>query len=171
MPETYYWDTCVFIAWLKNEGLPNRSLDEIEGIRDVVSKIEKGTVKLITSAITIAEMLECDMPPGATDLFKSLLQRRMMVTISVDIKVAGLASNLRSYYKKSKEHEKTLCTPDALHLATAILYKADEFHTFDGSNKKSLGLLNLGGDVGGYPLIIRKPKSAQFGLDLTMKKD
>ncbi len=165
MPEIYYWDTCVFIAWLKNEGSPNRTPDEIEGIREVVSKVEKGTAKLITSTVTITEILECDLPVGAMNLFKGLLQRRMMMTVSVDMKIAELASELRNHYKVRNDHTKTLCTPDALHLATAILYKANEFHTFDGSNNKSLGLLKLGSDVGGYPLIIRKPRSYQLGLN------
>src|SRR5271156_3977545 len=35
--------------------------------------------------------------------------------------------------KKLREHYVWMKTPDAIHLATAIIYKASEFHTFDGS--------------------------------------
>ncbi|MGA8866223.1 MAG: hypothetical protein WB510_04605, partial [Candidatus Sulfotelmatobacter sp.] len=48
---------------------------------------------------------------------------------------------------------------DAIHLATAVLYKADEFQTMDGLDKKGKPkrVLGLNGDVGGYPLFITQP--------------
>ena len=163
MTDLYYWDSCVFIAWLKGED-PHRTKDEIEGLREVVSKVEKGTANLITSTITNVEVLEFNVPVGTRQDFEKLLQRRQMMTISVDIRISNLASQLRNYYKDSKEHTKTLCTPDAIHLATAILYKASEFHTFDYSNNRTLGLLRLSGDVGGHQLLIKKPSSRQLNL-------
>jgi hypothetical protein len=39
----------------------------------------------------------------------------------------------------------------SFHLATAIVYRVDEFHTFDsGGSGKSLGLLSVSGNVGGH---------------------
>lgn len=167
MTDIYYWDTCVFIAWLKAESPPNRTADEAEGIREIVSKVETGRAKLITSTITTVELLECDLPVGAKELFEKLMQRRMMSAISADIRVTALASQIRNHYKTSPEFKnKTVCTPDAIHLASAILYKADEFHTFDRSNKKSLGLLPLNNNVAGHELTIKKPSSRQMGITL-----
>ena len=53
-------------------------------------------------------------------------------------------------------------TPDATHLATAIIYEAEEFHTLDGGGERQRpsDLLRLNGDVAGYPLHIRMPVSA-----------
>jgi len=58
-------------------------------------------------------------------------------------------------------------TPDAIHLATAITYEADEFHTLDGAGKKkrSTDLLKLGTKIAGrYNLLICKPEGPQAGL-------
>lgn len=166
MTDIYYWDTCVFIAWLKAEAPPHRTADEAEGIREIVTKVEKGTAKLITSTITTVELLECDLPIGAKEIYEKLMQRRMMSAISADIRVTALASQIRNFYKNDPVfNKKTVCTPDAIHLATAILYRADEFHTFDASNKKSLGLLPLNGDVAGHQLLIKKPSSRQLGIN------
>ena len=61
-----------------------------------------------------------------------------MTRIGMDSKVASLAHDLRDHYGASGA--KTLSVPDAIHLATAILYRVDEFHSFDeeGSSSKSL---------------------------------
>jgi predicted nucleic acid-binding protein len=48
-----------------------------------------------------------------------------------------LTSKIRDYYQRRKEDDRlpTLTVPDAMHLATAILYGASEFHTFDENNE------------------------------------
>jgi hypothetical protein len=77
--------------------------------------------------------------------------------------------DLRNYYSSRPDEfdKKTLSTPDAIHLASAILNRATEFHTFDdGGVGKSLGLLSLSGNVGGYGLTICKPQAKNPGLDL-----
>jgi hypothetical protein len=53
-----------------------------------------------------------------------------------------------------------LSTPDAIHLATAVICSADEFLTFDkgGSDKKYLGLLGLSKDQRIDELLISEPK-------------
>jgi hypothetical protein len=66
-----------------------------------------------------------------------------------------------------KSGGKTLSVPDAIHLATAIQYRVDEFHTFDGEgNSRYLGLLPLSGNVGGHKLTICKPKARNPQFDL-----
>jgi hypothetical protein len=67
-----------------------------------------------------------------------------------------------------------LLTPDAIHLATAIHYNADEFHTFDGSKPRTprdkrytrSGLLLLDGNVAGHGLTVCKPTADQYELRL-----
>jgi hypothetical protein len=84
---------------------------------------------------------------------------------AMDIRVAELAHDLRNHY--AELGGRMLSTPDAIHLATAIHYRADEFHTFDsGSSTKSLGLIPLSGNVGGHKLIICKPTAKSPQLDL-----
>jgi hypothetical protein len=86
-------------------------------------------------------------------------------TVSVDIRVASIAHDLRNHY--AQKGGKTLSTTDAIHLATAVLYRADEFHTFDeGGSNRSLGLIPLCGDVGGHKLRVCKPVAQNPQFDL-----
>lgn len=80
-----------------------------------------------------------------------------------------LARDLRRYYLDKTEDYNglTLGSPDAVHMATAIHYRADVFHTFDANNRTksgTLGLLKLNGDVGGYNMTISRPRADQLNL-------
>jgi hypothetical protein len=93
--------------------------------------------------------------------------------IGMETKIASVAHDLRDYYstRKAEFGGKTLSTPDAIHLATAIIYRVTEFHTFDNDgDAKSLGLLPLSGDVGGNRLTICKPQARNPELDLRKPK-
>ncbi len=81
---------------------------------------------------------------------------------SVDIRVASLAHDLRNHCVL--HGRKILETPDSIHLATAIHYRAKEFHTFDNE------LIALSGDVGGHKLIVCKPETNSPQLDLKPPK-
>jgi predicted nucleic acid-binding protein len=151
----------------------------MEGVLDCVQAFEAGTAHLVTSALVFAEVSGARVSPEMLDRFERLLRRRNSTVIDVDRRVAQLAGSLRDYYsakaptptrskRKPATKPKTLSTPDALHLATALIYDVTEFHTFDGKNKrKTLGLLPLDGDVAGRKLAIRKPSAgAQLPLDM-----
>jgi hypothetical protein len=100
-------------------------------------------------------------------LFQGFVKR--INRVGVDIKIAALAHDIRNHYtgRRAEHADKTLSTPDAIHLATAILYRVDEFHTFDrDGNAKNLGLLPLSGNVGGHKLTICKPEAKHPELDL-----
>ena len=160
----YYWDSCLFIAWLKDE---QRKTGEMDGVRDVIERAKRREAKLMTSVLTLTEALSSKIPVGMDTLFANLLKR--ISKQGIDTKIATLAHDLRDYYvQKSVEHEgKTLSSPDALHLATAILYRADEFHTFDERGSRNhLGLLRLTGNVAGHNLTICKPIARNPELDL-----
>jgi hypothetical protein len=104
-------------------------------------------------------------------LFSGLMKR--IHPLSMDIKIAQVAHDLRNYYSEKRDQYggKTLSTPDAIHLATAIIYRVTEFHTFDqDGDAKHLGLLPLSGDVGGNRLIICKPRARNPQLDLRKPK-
>lgn len=158
-------DTCLFLAWLKDEERPS---GEMDGVREVIERAKRREAKIITSVLTVTEALECHMPAGVKRLYEGLMKR--VNRISMDIKVAELAHELRNHYSADpkKYGDKTLATPDAIHLATAILYRATEFHTFDDGKKgsKHLGLLSLSEDVAGHRLTICKPTARNPQLDL-----
>ena len=164
--EIYYWDSCIFLAWLRDE--TQRPEAEIAAIKAYVRKIQRRETRILTSAIMYAEVTGHKLPVGIDEQFFELMRRSNVQVVSADIRVAKMARDLRDYYsRKPKEfNNKTLCTPDAIHLATAILYKATEFHTLDASNRKSLGLLGLDGDVGGHSLRVCRPERPQGELGI-----
>lgn len=160
----YYWDTCLFLAWLKDE---ERKTGEMDGVRELVERCRRREVRIMTSVLTSVEVLASKIPVGFYNLFTGLLKR--INRVSKDIKVAAIAHDLRDCYSARQEEfgNKTLSAPDAIHLATAILYRVDEFHTFDEHGTgKSLGLIPLSGNVAGNRLTICKPVALRPQLDL-----
>jgi predicted nucleic acid-binding protein len=156
----YYWDSCIFIAWLQNEP---REPEVVEGIEEVVAGVHNGRSILCTSVLTQTEVLESRLPTEAAELFKNIFRRRNVVQIDVDPRIAARAREIREYYASRSIK---IRTPDSIHLATAILYKVDEFHTFDGSGKRQRpsDILALNGNVAGYPLVIIVPRKLQISL-------
>ena len=165
--DNYYWDSCLFIAWLKDE--QNRKPGEMDGVRDYIERLKRREIVIITSTLTFVEVREAKIGAGGFEMFESVMQRKATQRVSVDTKVAKLAGNLRDYYSARQDEYggRTLTVPDAIHIATAIINKANEFHTFDEKNRHcSLGLIPLSGNVGGHSLKICKPVAMQPGLDL-----
>jgi predicted nucleic acid-binding protein len=144
----YYWDSCAFILWLDEKG------DQlvVDGLAQVVKEVESGQADLFTSALTKSEVLRGKMSPEQRDRFNRLFQRRNMVAVDITSRVLALSEEIREWNRK-------ISTPDAIHLATAILYEADEFHTTDGGGKRKRGgdLLPLNGNVAGHKLKICIP--------------
>lgn len=160
----YYWDSCLFLAWIGDEQRPS---GEMDGVREVIDHVKKRNAIILTSVVTATEVLTSKLPVGMDRLFLDLMKR--VQRKSVDMKIAELAHDLRDHYSQraSEFAGKTLSVPDAIHLATAIMYRATEFHTFDGSNgRNSLGLLPISGNIAGHSLKICKPEAKNPGLDL-----
>lgn len=160
----YYWDACLFIAWIKDEQRPT---GEMDGVREIVQRARRREAKIITSVLTVTEVLESQLPAGMKTLLDGLMRR--VSRVGMEIRVAKMAHDLRDFYtSRSQEFGgKTLGVPDAIHLATGILHRVTEFHTFDnGGTGKALGLLQLSGNVGGHRLTVCKPEARNPGLDL-----
>jgi predicted nucleic acid-binding protein len=156
----YYWDACLFLTWLKDK---ERNLGEMDGVRELIARCRRGEVKIMTSVLTSVEVLAARIPVGMDTHFAGLMKR--ISRANVDTKVASLAHDLRNHY--ARKGGKNLSAPDAIHLATAVHYRADQLHTFDEvGSRRSLGLIPLSGDVGGHKLRICKPVARHPQLDL-----
>ncbi len=162
-PKLLYWDSCIFLAWLKDEKRPG---DEMAGLASIAREVEKKNFSVITSVITIAEILTGRSGEEVVADFRKLFQRSNFQLINVDERIATKGSEIRNHYIEKAKREKvpSIRFADSLHLATAITSGASRFHTFDGSHEKR-GLLDLNGDVAGYPLVIEKPGTAQKEFD------
>jgi hypothetical protein len=127
--------------------------------------------------MTLTEMLDLKnkLTAVAQRKFHSFFRHPDLIRIGVDIRIAELARDLRDFYFQQYNHDglPTIELGDAIHLASAIHFKADRFMTFDErdqkkSRKARRGLVNLSGNVAGHPLRIEKPllKNPQMPLGL-----
>ena len=123
------WDSSVFISWIKGD---NEDTSRIQRIRSVVQSLNNGSFKLVMSTLIYPEVLETTMPEGAAEKFREFLRNRKLLSIvAVDVRVAEKAQAIRN--------QKTLSTPDAVHVATALVSKAKMLHTFDDDLLKLSG--------------------------------
>ena len=140
----------------------------MDGIYECVQDVEAGRTRIITSVLTRIEVFETDLEQSIRDKYSRLLSRRCCQVVDNDLRVSNLAREIREYYVRQSQLDGLpgLTTPDAVHLATAIHYRADAFWTFDEGKQGGRSLLALNGNVAGYTLFISKPVAYQFRLRL-----
>lgn len=145
-----YWDSTVFLAWLLPE--PDRQ----PVCREVLKAAEDGQLQIVTSSITLTEVIKL---PGRERLEKDqeqLIRRFFMneyiIIQSVTRFVAEEARNLIWSY--ARLHPK-----DSIHVATALFIKEPVLDTFDEKD-----LIQLDGKLENPPLKIGNPSLQQPGL-------
>ncbi len=141
--QLHYWDSCAFLALLKNEA------DYIDECKSVIKAAKDGKVTIVTSALTFIEVikLEKGKPKLSKDVeekIRAFFKHKWICIYDVDRKIGELARDLMWQYEGLKPK-------DATHVATAVRAKVDVLETFDD------GLLKLSGKVGNPLLPIRRP--------------
>ena len=166
----FYWDSAPLIAWMLDEKRPDPA--EMAGLQEVVELVERGSAVLMTSVLWRGEVLDILNAPQRRRV-EAAFDSQAIIELSIDSRVMDLTAEIRSFHRasKSKTALKNIRIPDAIHLASAIQYGADEFHTFDGAKPGSPavgGLFTLNGNVAGHRLKICRPMGTQYllqGLD------
>lgn len=151
----YCWDSCVFISLLTGVG---RTPEEMGKLRQLESLADVGTITIFTPSITLIEVLACKLSDEQEANFKELLQRSNVLPVSVTVRIAERAREIRNHYRING-HE--LAVADSIHLATALIYSATALHTYDGCGKrpKHTDLLKLDTPlIGKYPITICRPE-------------
>ncbi|MBD1939732.1 type II toxin-antitoxin system VapC family toxin [Microcoleus sp. FACHB-68] len=139
----HYWDSCTFLALLKNEA------DKIDECRSVIKAAEAGKVIIVTSTLTFIEVVRLEkrkpkLPKEHEEKIRAFFKHEWIYICELDRKIAELARELMWQYE-------SLRPKDSTHVATAIYYNVDVLDTFDE------GLIKLSGQIGEHPLIIQKP--------------
>jgi predicted nucleic acid-binding protein len=124
---------------------------------EVAQLIDKNQAIVVASSIIRIEILACTLSDEAREKLQKWFRRKNFQEIAVDKRIALLAHDIRNFYQQNKQNAINIKTPDAIHLATAIHYQVNQFHTFDGQRKR--GLLRLSGNVAGHNLTICKPQA------------
>lgn len=172
-PTSYYFDSCVYLAYLRNE-INTFTKRKISAIGTIWNQSERGQCEIMTSSITITEVLSHKLTKDAEKKFIHAMESVHQIE-DVTPPIAELARKYRDFYQKkpvfipgSQTIRSGLTTPDALHLATAVIYDCDQFWTFDGldatGKKKDIGLLWLGNKVADDSLIICQPETGELEL-------
>lgn len=147
-----YWDSCVFLGWLKNEP------DKFEECRDGIRAAEKGDIKIVTSALTLTEVLRLKgkdpIPREDAAKVRGFFANEYIVIYDLDRTIAETAQDL--------VWEQGVRPKDAVHLATAMTtgqrVAIEQVDTFD------IQLISLSGQLGDPPLKIGRPNLPQTML-------
>lgn len=145
MPDLIYWDSNAFLAWLQNEE------GREAACRDTLDAAQSGAFLIVTSALTLAEVLWLKGAPRLTedkaDLLNRFFRRSSMRVVNLDRKIAQRAQRL--------VWESGIKPKDSVHVATALQYECPILETFDAP------LIAKGLDLEGVE--IREPQPAAQG--------
>lgn len=139
---TRYWDANAFLGWLNDEQ------DKAHECESVLAAAEAGKVQIVTSALTLTEVIKLKGKPRLTkdkeDTIKAFFENDFIIVRDVDRFIAEKARDL--IWSFSGLHPK-----DAIHVATAVMLKMNVLDTFDGP------LIKLSGKIGSPKLTIARP--------------
>ena len=170
--ELEYWDSCVFLALLQEE---THKSGELEYLKKQARKFDIGALAIVTSSIALTEIFEARLSDENKAKFRSMYTRSNFQFIDASVQICQLASEIRGHYKISPIDGLYPSTPDAIHVASAIVAQSNSkselfLITFDDENKKKeIALTKLSGLVASkYKLTICRPpiKDMQHELEV-----
>lgn len=155
-PDPIYWDSCTYLDFLRG-GHPNQA-----HLRAILSDWEAGKVSLVTSTLTIAEVLfvrgvqpavrlDASRRQDLIDLFRPTGDRRLTL-VELTRPIAEAARELCWDYSVRPK--------DAVHVASALADRCAVLHTHDG------GLQKRSRQVGGNPILEITPPEWTWQTDM-----
>lgn len=143
--EKIYWDSDAFLGWFKDE---TGKAEQCDG---VIQRAERGEVLIVTSTLTLAEVLwmrgEKRVSKENAEKVQKFFRRSYIRLYNVTRKIAENAQTL--------VWDHGIKPKDAIHVSTALNLKVDALETFDEH------LLKKSGQVGDPLLKIRQPEAAK----------
>ncbi|PHS23475.1 MAG: PIN domain-containing protein [Robiginitomaculum sp.] len=142
-----YWDSDCFLGWFNDE------TGKAEKCDGVIQQAERGEVLIVTSTLTLAEVLwmrgEKKLSQDKAENLQKFFRRSYIRLYNVTRKVAESAQTL--------VWDNSIKPKDAIHVATALNLGIETLETFDR------GLIKQSGKVGDPLLKIREPEAAMQG--------
>jgi predicted nucleic acid-binding protein len=149
-----YWDSCTFSGFLNEEP------DKVADCQSVLKAAQNGHILIVTSALTLAEVLfikgGTKLPAEKRQTVEQFFKADYISVRNVTRHVGELA---RDVFWDHGVNPK-----DAVHVATAAMFKVPQLNTFDDGLLKKNGIV-----VSGHTLNIMKPHHEEQ-LDLPVGK-
>lgn len=147
-----YWDSDAFLGHLQGDP------DKASACAGVLEAAESGRIMIVTSALTIAEVLyirgKSKIEKHGRDKIAAFFKQPFISVVNVTRDISEMAQDI--YWDSG------IMPKDAIHVATAITYKVPVLNTFDGD------LLNKNRALGTPPLRIERPyEPGQTNLKLS----
>jgi len=138
----------VFIAYLNDERTAYGQY--VDHIGQFLDEAKAGQCKIYCSTITLAEVTRQRLAKSQVGSFNEFLAdfRSAIIPVDPDPNIMIVAGHLRGMEYTKSTGTRTLATPDAIHLATALAlietYRVpiDALHTFDrGTNSNNVPII------------------------------
>ena len=140
--EKIYWDSDCFLAHFQSEK------GKVEKCDGVLQRAGRGEVLIVTSALTLAEVLWMRdaprLPREKAELVQKFFRRSIIRIYNVSRKIAESA--------QVYVWDNDIRSKDAIHVATAVHLGANALETFDAK------LIAKSGVLGNPLLLIREPE-------------
>ncbi len=128
-PPVYYWDSCVLLAWVKEEQ------DRVSDVQGLLDDAKKGHADILTSMVSIVEVSNgVTQASGQRDL---VMERKIDALWRPPYPVQlieffpAVAFRARDLMRFAVDLSRKLTPLDAVHLATAEHMEATVVHTYD----------------------------------------
>jgi predicted nucleic acid-binding protein len=120
-----YWDSDAFLALLNGD----KTASEMQGCLDVWTLGQKGLIHIVTSTLTVAEVIHMKgtpkLDPTKRHLVSNFFRQHFISLKPLTREIAELARDV--------VWDSNIRPKDAVHVATAGYYKLRELHSFDGN--------------------------------------
>lgn len=145
MKRVVYWDSDAFLRVINQDGTPEEQL----GCGDVWAACIKGTTHIVTSTLTIAEVIHkkgvVKLDPANRPLINNFFRQNFISLKPLTREIAELARDI--------VWDSNIMPKDAVHVATCGFFKYREMHSFD---KNLVGKKDI--PVRGFSIRVGHPK-------------
>jgi predicted nucleic acid-binding protein len=128
-PSQFYWDACVFLAYINGE------ITRVPHVEALLDAAEHGDVEIFTSELSVVEVALAAQeklagsPDAEVEAALDVLWLPPIKRVEVH---AGIAREARTIIRSAKFNPgREIKTADAIHLATAKTIGVDEVHTYE----------------------------------------
>ncbi len=138
----YYWDSSVFLAYIKKE------VGRYETVLNMLEECDNDNIEIWTSTLSIAEVTRDNTQPGKIVTMKTQNKIDALWEPPSKIKLIDVSQMVvkeaRNVIRTIHGTEMTgIRSVDAIHLASAIQKEIKEFHVYDEQVNKFADILDL----------------------------